>query len=136
MPVSDLYLVQYLIQSSQQRDHSLDWFETEASEFCAELNGVHLNLFPAHSSDSVRLCLKISSGAHRTFIQEPRNIGYLSVRYQTENDRTLADALHMLARTVAAQCSRRRTEELRLRDSIREELYRRLLFGNGDCAHG
>jgi hypothetical protein len=130
MPVSDHYVVKYLIQSTQERGNSLRWTESEAGEFRAELNGVRLSLFSAHATDGSRLCLKLSRSGQRTFIEEPRNVGFLEVKYRNEEEAQMAEALRVLAGLVASQVAVGRRENLDLRDSIRESLYNQLLFGN------
>jgi hypothetical protein len=128
MAVSDLYLVQFLIQSTQECE--LQWLAGEASEFRAELNEVRLCLFSVHATDGARLCLRISRDAKRTFIEEPRNTSIFGTRYRSDEDRSLAEALRFLAEIVSRQCALRRAEDWDLRESIRENLYRQLLFGN------
>ncbi len=134
MPVSDLYLVQYLIQSSQEDETSLVWRESEASEFRAELNGVSLSLFSAHSSDGSRICLRLSRTGQRAYIEEPHSVGLISVRYRNEEDRSLAEALRLLAQIASNQCTHRRAAEFDHRESIRESLFQQLLFGGSDSA--
>lgn len=129
MAVSDLYVVQYLIQAMEETPPGIEWREGPSSELRAEHHGVHLCLFSAHSTSGARRCLRISHAGKKTYIEEPHNSAVFGRRYRDEEESRLAAALRQLAELAGAQSSRRNEDEWNLRVSIRESLYDRLLFG-------
>ncbi|GEM_PF-6046405 len=129
MAVSEVYLIRFLVQATEDAQDALQWRSGESSEFRAEVNGVRLGLFHVHSVDGSHLCLRLSNGEDRTFIEEPRSVSIFGGRYRTEEERSLAESMQALAECVARQCAHRNTRAWDLRDSIREGLYRQVLFG-------
>jgi len=128
MAVTELCLIRFLMQSTEDAQNTLHWRGGKSSEFRAELNGVRLGLFHVHSLDGSRLCLRLTNGDDRTYIEEPRRVSQ-GGRYRTEEERSLAESMQALADCVARQCADRSTRAWDLRDSIREAIYRRVLFG-------
>ena len=73
--------------------------------------------------------MSFRSGDDIAYIEEPKQSSFFGRNYRNEEDMRLAEAMQALADAVAAQCGARRVRAWDLRDSIRESLYRQVLFG-------
>ena len=129
MPVSDLNLVRHLVQATGDGQAPLRWRRRGPAEFRAHLNGVRLSLSHMQSREGSLLCLCLSNGGERTRIEEPRNEALFGARYHSEEDRLLAESLQLLMERVADHCPPLRPRAWDFRDSIRDALFNRIVFG-------
>ncbi len=129
MAVSDLSLVRHLIQATESGQEPLRWRCRGPCEFRAQLNGVRLSLAHMQSREGSRLCLCLSDGSERTRIEEPRNEALFGTRYRGEEERLLAESLQLLMELVAGRCASKKARSWDLRDSVRDSLFNRILFG-------
>lgn len=129
MPVSELNLVRHLIQATENNLEPLSWHRHGPGEFRARLNGVRLSLAHLQSREGSQLCLCLSDGRKHTRIEEPLNDAPSGVRHRGEEDRLLAESLHLLMERVADHCAPKKTRAWDFRDSIRDALFQRVLFG-------
>jgi hypothetical protein len=132
MAVSDLYVAQFLLDATQTSQAPLEWQADEGGSYCAHLNGVRLNLFHSRTMGWSGLCLSFSRGDEVAYIEEPRPVALFGRKFRSDDEERLADALKELARSVSTQCHARKLRAWDLRDSIRESLYRRILFPDAD----
>ncbi len=130
MAVDDLYLVRYLITSTQPGRSALCWREGASGSWLAEINGVRLCLFHSHEMGSSSLCLKLTGpNEDVAFVEEPRSSSLFSRRYRNSGDLLLAEALRALADLITAQGSLRQSQAVDRTSMHREALFRRVLFG-------
>lgn len=129
MAVSDLNLIRHLLQATQGAPEPLRWRRRGPGEFHATLNGVRLSLSLMQSESGFLRCLSLSNGAEKTRIEEPPNEAPFGSKYRGEEDQLLAESLQLLMESVAEQCAPKRSSAWDLRDSIREALFNRVLFG-------
>ena len=129
MAFPDLNLVRHLIQVTEDELEPLRWRRRGPGEFRAEINGVKLSLSRMQSKESSLLCLCLSNGAERTRVEEPQNEAPFGTKYRSEEERLLAESLQLLMERVAARCEPKRARAWDLRDSIRDALFNRILFG-------
>lgn len=130
MAVSDLYVVQYLLDATRPGLSPLCWRQDGAGAWRATLNEVQISLFHTHTMGWSGLCLGLHGAEDAaTYIQEPRPVSFFGRQYRCDDDLLLADSLHALSAAVSAQCAERQARALDSRDSIREVLFRRVVFG-------
>ena len=129
MAVTDLYVAQYLLSATVEQQRGLQWVSNESGAYRTAANGVEMELFHTHSVGWSGLCLSFQSGDDITYVEEPKPSSFFGRNYRNEEDQRLAEAMQALADAVAAQCGARRVRAWDLRDSIRESLYRQVLFG-------
>lgn len=132
MAVSDLYVAQFLVEATQAADGALEWQVDDAGSYYTHLNGVRLSLFHSRTMGWSGLCLSFTRDAEVAYIEEPRPVALFSRKFRSDEDLCLSDALKDLARAVSSQCHARKIRAWNLRDSIRESLYRRILFPDAD----
>jgi hypothetical protein len=130
MAVSDLYVVQYLLDSTRPANNPLTWQQDDSGAWHAEVNGVSLTLFHTHTMGWSGLCLSFKGVEDAVaYIEEPRPSSFFGRHYRHSDDLRLAESIQALADAVSSQCVQRKTRAWDLRDSLREALYRRVLFG-------
>ncbi|MBN9662740.1 MAG: hypothetical protein J0H49_31365 [Acidobacteria bacterium] len=132
MAVSDLYVAQFLLDATQAAQPPLEWQLEDGGVYSAHLNGVRLSLFHARTMGWSGLCLSFSRGDEVAHIEEPRPVALFGRKFRNEDEERLAGALKELARAISSQCHLRKMRAWDLRDSIRESLYRRILFPDAD----
>lgn len=132
MAVSDLYVAQYLLEATQAVESPLAWLADEAGSYSTHLNGVKLSLFHARTLGWTGLCLSLSRGEEVTRIDEPRPVALFGRKFRTDDEKRLSEAMQELDRAVAGQCQARRKRAWTLRESIRESLYRQILFPDAE----
>ncbi|MGJ5815401.1 hypothetical protein [Paludibaculum fermentans] len=132
MAVSDLYVAQFLLDATQTPQAPLEWLVEEGGSFSAHINGVRLSLFHSRTMGWSGLCLSFSRGDEVAYIEEPRPVALFGRKFRNDDDQRLAAALKDLYQSVSSQCHARRLRAWDLRDSIRESLYRRILFRDAD----
>ena len=130
MGVSDLYVARYVLEATGNRQSPLPWQAERGGAYTSEMNGVRLSLFRARTLGWSGICLGFSSGDETTCIEEPHGFGLFGRRYRNDDERGLADTLNALARAVASQCYERQVRAHDLRETIRDGLYHRVLFGD------
>lgn len=134
MPISELYVVQHLMQETLNRQQCLVWKEKESEGYSTIVNGVSVDLFQISSRLGSRLFLLLSEGFEQVPIAEPLRTGFVRPRYPTQEHEQLAHAIRKLAAAVARQCENRRTSAIEAQDAIRESIFRRLLFADSEKA--
>ncbi|MGC4049779.1 MAG: hypothetical protein QM757_09730 [Paludibaculum sp.] len=132
MAVSELYIAQFLLEATQASDGPLQWHLLDGGSYCTQLNGVRLTLFHSRSMGWSGICLSFSQGDEVTYIEEPHPVTLFSRKFSSDDDMHLSDTLNGLARAVSSQCNARKVKAWGLRDSIRESLFRRVLFPDAD----
>ena len=130
MAVSDLYIVQYLLQATLGAADPLIWQMDEAGSYMALINGVTLALFQSHTMGWSGLCLRFTKGEDVIYVEEPRFSSLFRRVYKDDDEKRLAEAMRTLERAVAKQSHQRKERAWRLKDSVRESLYRLVLFGD------
>ncbi len=129
MAVTDLYVAQFLLSATLEREHPLAWVSNESGAFRADAHGVGLELFHTHTMGWPGLCLSFRDSDNIAYIEEPKPSSLFGRTFRTEEDMRLSEAMRALADAVAAQCSGRRERAWDLRESVRESLYRQVVFG-------
>jgi hypothetical protein len=124
MPITDAYVLEFLLAATEARVEPLAWRELGAKQV-AEVNGVSLELFQLSSLASERLCLTLSCDGNRAWIEQPLQIAFFRRGYRSEDDRRLAALFDALARAVVAKRPNLSTDS---RAAVRQELFKRLLF--------
>ncbi|MEQ1947863.1 MAG: hypothetical protein ABL995_11780 [Bryobacteraceae bacterium] len=130
MPVSDLYVVQYLLQETNRANGGLEWEERsrERAGFTARAGGVSVDLENAHFRAGTRVMLRFQSAGESFAICEPLRQGWLAQSYESDDDRTLAAAMRELMRCVSRQCAERRSSAFDHAAEIRQRVCEQLLF--------
>lgn len=132
MAVSDLYIAQFLLEATQTSDSPLQWQLGDGGSYCTHLNGVRVSLFHSRSMGWSGICVSFSQGDEVTYIEEPHPIALFARKFNSDDDMRLSDTLNDLSRAVSSQCNARKVKAWGLRDSIRESLFRRVLFPDAD----
>jgi hypothetical protein len=132
MPISDLYLVQHLLQETLRHPQNIVWQEKSFKNYSTIVNGVSVDLLHVDSMACSRLVILLSDGFSEVHIAEPLRRGFLRTRYLTVDLEQLAQALHKLAAAVARQCEKRKMNAIASEQDIRESIFRRLLFTAAD----
>jgi hypothetical protein len=127
MPISDNYVVQYLLQETQASSESILWTEKESQGYVANFRGIQLDLDSIPSRAGSRLFLSISCVAERIQIHEPLNRGIFAPRYESEDERRLVGLLKELTAAISAQCAARRKRSAEKTEVIRQSIYGRLI---------
>jgi|WetSurMetagenome_2_1015567.scaffolds.fasta_scaffold114381_4 hypothetical protein len=127
MPISDSYIIQYLLQETRDGGPSVVWREAGSEEYTTSIRDMRIELHSVHSRAGARLYLSIVCARGRIHIEEPPNIGFFRKRYRSESQRYLAEMMEELARSVGRQCDKRRRELSAGAEDIRQTVYRRLI---------
>ena len=127
MPISDNYVVQYLVQNTDADDGSLMWRETEFEGYVASLNGIQIEFACAPGRTGARFFLTFSTSVSSVQIVEPYNTGIFRPKYANDDENRLAELMKSLGQAIRRQCSARRKIETEFAGPIREDMYRRLL---------
>jgi len=129
MAVTDLYVVQYLIDGTRFQANPLVWKSDPSGGYQCDLNGVRVTLDHNQSMGWTGLYLRFRCDDHDAFIEEPQRTALFARKYRNEDQRRLAEAMQTLQKAITAQIHARKEQAWSLRDSIRQSLYRRVLFG-------
>jgi len=127
MPISDNYVVQYLIQNTDAGDGSLVWRETEFEGYVTSLNDIKIEFGCAPGRTGSRSFLTLSTVLSSIQIVEPYNVGIFRPKFANEDEERLAGLMKSLGQAIRRQCSARRQRETEFAGPIREDIYRRLL---------
>jgi hypothetical protein len=132
--ISDLYIVESLIQSTEAHPGPLRWNEAGGhgqgvDGYNAQIGTVQVVLRNVQGLAGSRLWLTLSDGLDRVHVQEPDSVGLLGRRYRCEDERRLAEAIRRLHDAAALQCRLRAVRACEEAESTRERIFRQLLFG-------
>lgn len=131
MAISDIYLVQYLLQGTEAVPKRIAWHEN-GGEYVADVSGVRLELGEAHGTTGSRVCLMLSLNLDKVSIEEPPLRTLFRHRYDNDNERQLAALLRNLQAAAARQCSARGSA-VEEQQKIRETIFRRVLFEGAEA---
>lgn len=132
MPVSETYFLQWLLERSTADPAQLSWKEANATGYCTAVAGVRLWLHVLVDSTGSRLAMDVDDSLYRISIVEPRVHGLLTRRHASESDRRLAELLNQLFAAASRQVARRIITTSEMEATIRERLFRRVLFEEPD----
>ena len=132
MPISDSYIIQYLLDGTSEVPAEIHWREKDAEQigYVAQLEGVDVILEPVYSRAGSRLVLRFRHDGEEFAISEPAGGGWLGRKFSTEDERHLVRLFRGLissrgfpVRDPASERAEQNQEE------IRERISHRLLFG-------
>jgi len=131
VPISDAYIVQYLVDGTSETRAAIHWCEKDADQigYVARVEDVDVFLEPVCSRAGSHLVLRFRHGSDEFGISETAGRGWLGRKFSTEDERELARLFHELHTAVALQCVTWRQRAERNQAQIRERIGRRLLFG-------
>lgn len=131
MPISDLYIIQYLLAGTSEVPAEIHWREKDAEHagFVAQLEGVEVILEPAYTRAGSRLILRFRHDDEEFSVAEPAGGGWLGRKFSTEDERHLVRLFRGLITAVTSQCASRRQRAEQNQEEIRERISHRLLFG-------
>jgi hypothetical protein len=132
--ISDLYIVESLLQSTQARPEPLLWNEFDTSGhatpgYSAQIGAVRVGLNSTPGIAGSRLCLTLSDAQDKVYVQEPEPLGLFGRKYKSEDEERLARAIRQLRSAVVRQCRLREVRAAEDAESIRERIFSQLLFG-------
>jgi len=131
VPISDDYIIQYLVDGTREARETICWREKSAEQmgYTALVEGVEVILEPEYSRAGSHLVLKFRHNDDEFRICEPAAGGWLGRKFSTEDEQHLVKLFGELIASVTAQCAQRRLRAERHREQIRERISRRMLFG-------
>ena len=131
MPISDAYIIQYLLDGTSESPVEIYWCEkdTEQAGYVAQLEGVDLILEPVYSRGGSRLTLRFCHDGEEFSISEPASGGWLGRKFSSEDERHLVRLFRNLIQAVVSQCNIRRQRAEQNQEEIRERISHRMLFG-------
>ena len=132
--ISDVYVVESLLQSTEAFTNPLCWQEIEQAGFAsvgylAQIGLIEIMLHTVSGITGGRLWLTLSDKHGRVHLQEPEPTGWLGRKYRCEEDRRLAGAMNQLRRAIVRQCHQREVQAHEQAGAIRERIFSQLLFG-------
>jgi len=138
VPISDSYIIQYLLDGTAVVPAEIHWREKEAEHvgYVARLEGVDLMLEPIYSRAGSRLVLRFCHDGEEFAISEPSGGGWLGRKLSTEDERHLVMLFRRLIKAVLSQCALRRQRAEQNQEEIRERISHRVLFGEPQEATG
>ena len=126
MPISTVYVVQYLVEATLSSLDPLSWREEDGG-YVAETRGVRIYLETAATRSGERICLTLTYDVEDVFIPEPMHSGIISRRYESNDEERLALLLRQLWTCVVRQCLARQQRSPEVMSRIREAIYGRLV---------
>ena len=131
MPISDAYIIQYLLDGTSEIPAEIHWCEKDSEQigYVAQLAGVDVILEPVYSRAGSRLVVKFRHDGEEFDISEPTGGGWLGRKFSSEDERHLVRLFRGLIKAVVSQCSIRRQRAEQNHEGIRERISHRLLFG-------
>lgn len=131
MPISDSYIIQYLLDGTSEVPAQIHWCEQDSEQvgYVAQMEGVELILEPFYSRAGSRLVLRFCHDGEEFGISEPAGGGWLGRKFSSEDERHLVRLFRELIKAVISQCSIRRQRAEQNQEEIRERISQRLLFG-------
>jgi hypothetical protein len=131
MRLSELYVMRYLVQSTEAAPHPLCWQESDNGGYWAEVSGIRVEVIEGHGATGGQLFVTFSKGPEQVSIAEPRRAHLFGSKYEDEDQRCLAESMRQLCRLATRQCARRRIHSLEHSEEVAQEIFYRLVFGNG-----
>lgn len=122
-------IVEYLLQQTRTTSAPIPWQETNCGGFRTQLNDVLVELCEVPSRSGSHWCLTLTAQLDKVYLQEPQSVGVFGRKYQSDSDKEIAEKMRELARLAAVQCEARRQRAWEQREQIRQNMFRRLLFG-------
>ncbi|MBI2685697.1 MAG: hypothetical protein HYX27_05235 [Acidobacteria bacterium] len=129
MPVSEEYVVDYLVRETEARPSAIEWAEGDSSSFAAMYNDVRLRIYSVQNLSGPRLYLECTLAHDRIYIAEPGKVAIFGKQYKTDDEEALAARLHRLIHAIQAQLRHRHAEAFAHEEEIRESIFRQILFG-------
>jgi hypothetical protein len=131
VPISDTYIVQYLLDGTSDVPAQIHWCDTDGEQvgYKALVEDVNVFLEPVYSRAGSRLVLKFRHNGEEFRIIEPAGGGWLGRKFSTDDERELVKLFRELNTAVVSQCAIRRQWSEENQDQIRERIGRRVLFG-------
>ena len=129
MPVTNNYVVRYLLEATSNHAHPLRWRELSNGAFAASAHGIRIRLTNCYTKAGLFLFITLSRAGRRTQIEEPRPSGFIRRTYSTPDELELSDLMRSLHAQVRRQCMIRQQDNERDRDKVRKVLLDRLMFG-------
>ena len=131
MPISDTYIVQYLLEGTSEVPSQIHWRENHAEQsgHVARVEEVDVILEPVYSRAGAHLALRFRHAGDEFIISEPAAGGWLGRKLSTQDQRDLSTLFRKLSTAVASQCATRRQRAEQNQETTRERIGRRLLFG-------
>jgi hypothetical protein len=131
LPISDAYIIQYLLDGTVAVPAEILWREKDAEHagYVAQLEGVDVILEPIYSRAGSRLVLRFCHDREEFAISEPAGGGWLGRKFSTEDERHLVRLFRGLINAVVSQCTMRRQRAEQNQEEIRERISHRVLFG-------
>lgn len=131
MPISDSYILQYLVDGTREVPEAISWRENpDQMGYQARAEGVDVILELEYSRAGSHLILRFRYNDDEFRICEPAGGGWLGRKFSTADELHMAGLFRELMAAVAAQCAERRQRAEPNRERIREQISRRLLFGH------
>jgi hypothetical protein len=131
VPISDNYVVQYLLQATEASSDFILWTEKASDGYTANFRGIRLEVECVPSRAGQRLYLSIFSVSEKIQIQEPFNYGIFREKYKSEDEQRLAGLMKDLIAAIAKQCAARRNRTAEMTAVIRQSIYGRLIGADG-----
>ena len=131
MPISDTYIVQYLLDGTSEVPAQIHWREKDDEQigYVALVEGVDVILEPVYSRAGSRFALRFHHDDEDFVIREPAGRGWLGRKFATDDERDLVRLFRGLVTAVVSQCILRRQRVEQNQEEIRERISHRLLFG-------
>ena len=131
MPISDAYILQYLLDGTSEVPAQILWREKDAEQvgYVALLEDVDVFLEPFYSRAGSRMILRFRYDGEEFSINEPAGGGWLGRKFSSEDERQLVRLFRGLTKAVVSQCTIRRQRAEQNHEEIRERISHRLLFG-------
>ena len=129
--VSEMYVVQFLLQNTVDAAPALAWFEKEQGGYIAHVSGVQVELHWEHSVIGSRVVLSFARSMERVSIGEP-HAATLSGKYRNGDQRRMAEMMRSLAAAVASQCANREVQPVEVKERIKNSIFRQVLFQERD----
>ncbi|MBZ5633418.1 MAG: hypothetical protein LAO55_09865 [Acidobacteriia bacterium] len=131
MPISNSYIIQYLLDGTSEIPAQIHWCEKDADQigYVALVEDVDVILEPVYSRAGSRMVLRFRHAGEEFSISEPAGGGWLGRKFSTEDERYLVGLFRGLIAAVTSQCAARRQRADENQEEIRVRISRRLLFG-------
>ncbi len=127
MPITDNYVVGYLLQETRRASNALVWKAKDVEGYAATLHGVQMDLSVIVTRSRSFLCLTLTDGDETIFIQEPVRTAIFRARYESEDHRRLADLMRDLLQAITRQIAVRQNRRESIREITRQSIYQRLI---------
>lgn len=130
MPISDAYIMQYLLDGTSELPPQIHWREKDEEQigYVARVEDVDVILEPVYSRAGSRMILRFRHEGEEFRIGEPAGKGWLGRKFSSEDERDLVRLFRGLAKAAASQCAMRRQHAEEDQEAIRARISHRLLF--------